>query len=381
MSQILSAFTLPAATDGALAILNHESFLDRCWQVMESTPMRTGTAEHLLDEEYRRSHFLGDITALDRLVGLSEMLCATQPDSAETYLIAAQVASMVHHFSEARTLLVQAQRRNAEPERVLRQQLSIDQATGENLHQVLEARKRFAQQSLSIQDLVPLGALYADMGHYQKAEETYLQAILHYRDLSPFALAWVCFQLGVLFGETIPEPDTVHAAHWYQQAIHYLPAYTHARVHLSEIHLDASEFSLAEALLLPIIDSEDPEVSWRLAQIYAEQGNTHQAQRQIERTRGIYENLLERHQLAFADHAVDFYLGEGNDPAKALSLALLNLDNRATLRAFELAHAAAQAAHHHAQAIELHTRAKQQWSHLPAFKDSALSSATQTSMM
>jgi tetratricopeptide (TPR) repeat protein len=305
----------------------------------------------------------------------------TQPDSAQSYLIAAQIASMVHHFDQARTLLAQAQLRDADPERVLRQQLSLDQATGDNWPQALAARKVFAQQSQSIQDLVPLGALLADMGHYQEAEQAYLQAITQYRDLSPFALAWVCFQLGVLFGETIPEPDTARAAYWYQQAIHYLPAYTHARVHLSEIHLQASELHLAEALLLPIIESEDPEVSWRLAQIYAKQGHACQAQQQVTRTRETYENLLEHHTLAFADHAVDFYLEEGDDPAKALSLALLNLDNRTTLRAFELAHEAAVASEHLTLAAELHARATLQWGHLPAFKNSPLSCDTRTPLL
>ena len=372
MNLIRDAFPLPAATDGELAILNHESFLDRCWQVMESTPTRTGTAECLVDEEYRRSHFLGDTIALDRLLGLSERLRVSQPDCAETYLIAAQIASLVHHFSQARTLLVQAQVHGADPQRVLRQQLSLDQAMGINWLQVLETRKDFAQQSQGIQDLVPLGALYAEMGHYAQAEHAYLQAITQYRDLSPFALAWVCFQLGVLFGETLPEPDPARAAHWYQQAIHYLPAYTHARVHLSEIHLQASELDLAEALLLPIIDTDDPEVSWRLAQIYAKQGNTLRAHKQVERTRQSYEILLERHTLAFADHAADFYLQEGDDPAKALSLALLNLDNRSTLRAFELAHEAAVLAQHPVLPSELHARAKSHWGHLPAFMGSPL---------
>jgi hypothetical protein len=38
----------------------------------------------------------------------------------------------------------------------------------------------------------------------------------------PFPLAWVCFQLGVLWGELVPsDPDL--AALWYRRTIAHLP--------------------------------------------------------------------------------------------------------------------------------------------------------------
>jgi tetratricopeptide (TPR) repeat protein len=147
------------------------------------------------------------------------------------------------------------------------------------------------------------------------------------REHSPFSLAWACFQLGVLFGETLTQADPGAAQYWYEKAIAYLPAYTHARVHLAELHLDAGRFDSALKLLQPIKDSADPEVSWRLAQLYDQTGQSHEASHCLARTQHIFEQLLTHHALAFADHAVDFYLEEGADPDKALQLALLNLDN------------------------------------------------------
>ena len=58
-----------------------------------------------------------------------------------------------------------------------------------------------------------------------------------------------------------------------------------------------------------------------------------------------YEALLARHPLAYADHAAEFYLGAGHDPARALAWARTNLLNRETRRAFELAIRAAREAH------------------------------------
>lgn len=363
---------LPAATDGALALLNHESILDRCWQTIERYPERMGIAAQLIDEEYRRSHFLGDASALERLLVLSDTLLQQSARSGETYLLAAQIASLVHKFADAKLYLVQANDLAADAQSVLRQQLSIDHATGHNWQGVLETRLRLSEQSPSLQNLVALGALYAEMGLYQEAENSYLNAIVQDREHSPFSLAWACFQLGVLFGETLTPADPKAAQYWYEKAMAYLPAYTHARVHLAELHLDARQFDSALKLLQPIQDSADPEVSWRLAQLYEKTGQTREARHHLARTQHIFEQLLTHHELAFADHAVDFYLEEGDDPDKALQLALLNLDNRATLRAFELSVEAAQAASQNLMAQALAGRAAVQWGHLPAFEHSTL---------
>jgi tetratricopeptide (TPR) repeat protein len=371
-----ASIILPAATDGALALINHESILDRCWQTIDLHPDRLGIAAQLIDEEYRRSHFLGDTGALDRLLTLSETLLQQCAESGEAYVLAAQIASLVHKFDQATQYLVQAKNLGAAAHSLLRQQLSIDHAIGHNWKDVFDARLLLSVQSPNLQNLVALGALYAEMGLYQEAEQTYLRAIAEDREHSPFSLAWTCFQLGVLFGETLEPAQPASAQYWYEQALSYMPLYTHARVHLAELHLDAGRLDTALELLLPIQHNEDPEVSWRLAQLYEQKGETHEASHHLARTLQSFERVLGRHELAFADHAVDFYLEEGDDPAKALRLALLNLDNRATLRAFELSHEAALACEQLALAQSLTDRAKLQWGHLPAFARSAFSFST-----
>ena len=50
-----------------------------------------------------------------------------------------------------------------------------------------------------------------------------------------FPVAWVCFQLGMLWGELVPEPQLARAEHWYRKAVVSLPCYVRARVHLAEI--------------------------------------------------------------------------------------------------------------------------------------------------
>ena len=49
------------------------------------------------------------------------------------------------------------------------------------------------------------------MGEFDDADETYRQALRGYQDVSPFPVAWVCFQLGMLWGELVPEPQLARA--------------------------------------------------------------------------------------------------------------------------------------------------------------------------
>ena len=177
-------------------------------------------------------------------------------------------------------------RRQARPrEAIERQALAIDQACGVGLDAVLAARRGFATASGRLEDLVPLGALLADLERFAEADTVYRQAFFSYDDVSPFPLAWVCFQLGMLWGELVPAPDPALAAVWYRRAIAYLPGYVKARVHLAEIYASQDRTGDAEALLLPALSSRDPEVNWRLADVLTAQGRFEEAERQLDAAR------------------------------------------------------------------------------------------------
>jgi hypothetical protein len=306
--------------------------------------MDPGTAERIVEEEQMVSQFLGDIEALDRLEALAMELCQLDQTSARTALVQAQVACATHRFADARRHLATAGRVGASREAVERLSLNIDQACGTRLDEVLGARRRIAAETDSLEDLVPLGALLADLREFAEADCVYRCALQVYEDVSPFAVAWACFQLGVLWGELVPEPQTTRAADWYRRAIEYVPAYVKARVHLAEIHLRCGEAVEAERLLTPAVASGDPEVDWRLGEAMAAQGKVREAEAQLAAARSGFERLLEKHLLAFADHGAEFYAASGNDIHKALDLARTNAANRSTRRAVEQAQAIASLA-------------------------------------
>src|SRR5262245_51685695 len=331
---------LPPATDGEIAAINLESARRHAWARFAQDPHRASVAEEIVDKERLAAQFLGDLDALDRLDALASQF-SRMDDSFRAALVHAEVASTVHRFQDARDHVARARLMGAPPDAIERLLLTIDQACGVKLDAVLAARRRVATASGKLEDLAPLGAVLADLERFAEADEIYRQAFYSYDDVSPFPLAWVCFQLGMLWGELVPVPDPHLAALWYRRAIAYLPGYVKARVHLAEIYTSQKQNGDAELLLLPALSSRDPEVRWRLADVLIAQERFEEAETQPATARLGFDELLERHLLAFADHAAEFYAASGNDYRRALELALANVANRPTRRAIKQVHAIA----------------------------------------
>jgi tetratricopeptide (TPR) repeat protein len=367
----------PPATAGDIAVINLESAREQSWSRFWQAPQRPGIAEYIVEQEYLAAQFLGDQGALDRLEMLVDQLVRVDAESMRTALINAQVASMTHRFAEATRLLAQASFRGTPPAAAERLSLSIDQACGTRLDVVLDARRRMVAESGRLEDLVPLGGLLADLREFEEADRIYHRALRAYQDVSPFAVAWVCFLLGVLWGELAFEPQLGRAAQWYRKAIDYLPCYVKARVHLAEICSCNGQMRDAEALLIPAVPSGDPEVCWRLADVMNATDRLAEADAQMRAAQSGFDALLEKHLLAFADHGAEFYSGSGNDARRAFELASINLDNRPTLRAFEQAYATAVAVRETHAASRIHAAATKHWGDTAAFGLSPLKSVLQ----
>ena len=360
------------ATDGVIAAINLRSTLAQSWNRFWQAPLRAGIAEGLIEQEQLNAQFLGDLDAYDRLEQLAGHLLRLDPDSARTALIEAQIAASTHRFAHARECLARATERGCPALAAQRLAMSIDQACGVSLEALLERRRRLVAASGRLEDWVPLGSLLTDLGEFDAAERAYCRALGAYRDVSPFAVAWVCFLLGVVWGERVPEPQHARAARWYAKAVDYLPEYVKARVHLAEIRSAEGRGEQARALLVPAFASGDPEVGWRLSDVELALGRPAEAQALTAAARSGFERLLARHPLAFADHAAEFYAGSGGDARRAFELTRIDLANRPTLRAFEQAHAAAIQAGEALEAAGILAAARRRWGPTPAFSQSPL---------
>jgi tetratricopeptide (TPR) repeat protein len=355
-------------THGDIAVNNLESARRHSWSRFWRDPLRPGIAECIVEQEQLTAQFVGDMGALGRLDSLVECLDRAEAESPRTNLIRAQIASMAHRFGDAKSYLDEIGDWGELSDAANRLYLSIDQACGTDLEVVLDARRRMAAKSGHLEDLVPLGALYADLREFDEADRIYQRALREYQDTSPFAVAWVCFQLGVLWGELVPKAQSSRAEYWYQKAIEYLPCYVKARVHLAEVYLRCGCAKEAEALLIAATPSGDPEVHWRLADVLIEMNRFADAEVQMQAARSGFESLLEKHMLAFADHGAEFYSGSGDDARRAFELASINLVNRPTLRAFEQAYEAAVATAESERAAEIVAAAEGHWGATRAFR-------------
>jgi tetratricopeptide (TPR) repeat protein len=362
----------PRATDGDIAVINLNSARQQSWSRFWQAPLQLGVVERVVEQEQLTAQFLGDLRALDRVQTLVDHLERINPESERTALVSAQVASMAHHFSEARSYLARIDTAGPLSDQASQLSLNIDQACGTRLDDVLKTRQQIARESPCLEHLMPLGALFADIREFDEADRIYLRALRQYQDVSPFALAWVCFQLGSLWGELVPEPHPGRAARWYQKAVEYVPSYVKARIHLSELYAGESRTQEAADLLLPVTSIGDPEVHWRLADVLVAMGRHLDARERMRAARSGFEALLAKHLLAFADHGAEFYSGSGNDPGRALELARANVANRPTLRAFEQAYQIAVAAGESRLAVQILADGARLWGNTAAFKLSRL---------
>jgi tetratricopeptide (TPR) repeat protein len=365
----------PVATAGDIAVINLESARLQSWSRFWQSPQRAGLAEYIVEQEQMTLQFLSDVAVLDRLDALVERFARNDIDPLRIALIQAQVASTKHHFSEARAHLHKIEAWGTLPAAANRLLLSIDQACGNKLDAVLEIRRQMAAESGRLEDLVPLGALLADLREFDEADRVYQQAFRSYQDVSPFALAWVCFQLGVLWGELMPERQPSRAEKCYQKAIDYVPDYVKARVHLSEIYLERKMIGDAEAILIPALASGDPEVDWRFSEVMIAQDKVVDGKAYLESAARGFETLLDKHLLAFADHGAEFYSGSGDNPGRAFELASVNLANRKTLCAFEQTYQAAICDGQVEAASDILSAARIRWGASYAFSISPLTDA------
>ncbi|HTV66570.1 MAG TPA: hypothetical protein VMD98_13255 [Bryocella sp.] len=354
-------------------MINLQSARQRAWSRFSDDPHRPGVAELIVEQESQVIQFLSDFNALDRLEMLVTQIVQVGLPPMRSALVQAQVAAIGHRFDAARRHLAAADDAGAKPDLINRLALSIDQACGLRADALLDTRRRIAAEADSLEALLPLGALLMDLNEFDEADQVFRRALGVYSDVSPFAVAQVCFQLGVLWGEAAPDPQTHVAAQWYRKAIGYVPAYTKARVHFAEICCSCGGLGEAEALLMPVIGTGDPEVRWRLAHAMLEKGNTADAQEQLQAARRRFEELLQRYPLAFADHGAEFFAGSGNDPCQALDHARRNAANRPTLWAFELAHEIAVSVGDATAASALLADAIAHWGDSTAFQSSSLS--------
>jgi tetratricopeptide (TPR) repeat protein len=328
-------------TTGAIAVANLEASLQGLEDDLAGGRLPAKRLAELSELHAFRAQFLGQIADLERAEALAERLMRARPWDGAAYLIRGKARGALHRFPAALADFAEAVRRGGDPAAADSARASVLQAVG-RYEEALSVRERQAVARPTIVTLGALASLSADRGDLERADRLFDAAIASYRDASPFPVAWVRFQQGTMWMRAgVPSQARERLA----EAHRRLPQYVAAITHLGETEAALGHVDRAVELLRAAAESSgDPDPAAQLARVLTEAGRTAEASPWRERAARGFEPLLASHREAFADHAAEFWLGAGRDPARALALARWNLELRPTPRARELARRCAAAA-------------------------------------
>jgi tetratricopeptide (TPR) repeat protein len=210
---------------------------------------------------------------------------------------------------------------------------AIFQALG-RYDDALVLRRSAVERHPDFATLGALAGLQAERGEVAEAEHLFAEGRRRYQGVSPFPLAMLDFQRGVMWME---QGELRAARAWFEAAHCRVPSYVPALGHLAEVDAGLGERTATIARLRRLaIASDDPEYATLLAGLLREEGQLQEASQWCAKAASRYDELLSRHSAAFADHAAEFWLTTGADAEKAHQLAQHNLALRQTPRAYAL---------------------------------------------
>jgi tetratricopeptide (TPR) repeat protein len=325
---IWPAASRPTLTDGTIALLNLQAQIDG----LEGHRTSAETAT-LIDLLILRGLILGRISDYERAAQLADRQIGAATTDAATYMARARTRAVFHRFAEALDDVDNADRMSPHDTASKRERAAILQAQG-RFDEALVTYAAAADRGGQFERAAALAGLWAERGEVDTAQRFYLDSLRSYRGISPFPVALLDFQLGVMW---MRDTQLEKARMCFEAAIRRVPAYAAAQGHLAEVEADLGNSEAALARLYPLaVSSDDPDYAAQLARILGEMGLNDESSVWRRGAADRYDELTTAHPEAFADHAAEFWLGPGNDPEKALRLATLNLEVRKTPRACEL---------------------------------------------
>jgi tetratricopeptide (TPR) repeat protein len=318
-------------TSGRVAVANLSASIDSL-ELRRAEGTTFDNLEALSKLLFLRGDLLGRIVDHDRAELIATEAIAVSPGAASALYLGARVAGRFHRFEEASALLQQALAAGHPCQAIDREKAALLQATGRYEH-ALVLRERIAKNAPGIHSLGALASLLAEMGRWRAAESSYAAALDADDGVSPLPCSQMLFEWGV---SAMRRGDLNRAEPIFVELDAILPAHVPGRGHHAEVALARGQLDVAITLVAPLLEiSDDPEYRATYAEILAARGDS-KAVTEAERAAAAYELLLARRPEAYADHAAAFFTGVGNQPQRAVELALANWKLRDTPRSRSL---------------------------------------------
>lgn len=190
------------------------------------------------------------------------------------------------------------------------------------------------------------GAIYRALVNQVGTPQTYIQLALHsaktgspgeaaafleaaekrYHGASPVMASWFALQRGLI---ELDRGRYEEARALFALADQRLPGYWLNEEHLGEAAELMGDTPRAKAIYEEVVRKTGlPEYLDALGSIEAQAGNSEIARKHLARAEAIYAQRAKRFPEAIAGHALEHYLDAAPDPAKALTLARANFENR-----------------------------------------------------
>lgn len=330
-----------SVTAGDIALRNLDAQIAGYATAMKQRPEDFMLARQYIGLLLSRMQFRSTFDDLTVVVTVAERMHQLYPDRSETQLLWAEALSSVHRFDEAEAIYQALPVSSASAQAKTMLHFATGRFTLEDVA-LVQAR---AKTTPTYASFTALALAQLSIGLYEDADRSFARAIDVYRDSSPFALAWVAFQRGLMWAESADQP--ARALVHYRQAVKWLPGYAVAEIHLAELERPTDRRAAVARLERVVAETQDPEATGQLGALLTQRGSVGDRALGgllIDWASARYEALLARHPEAFWDHAAEHFAVRGKRPTYALALARINVRLRPTSRAYVIALKAAAAA-------------------------------------
>jgi tetratricopeptide (TPR) repeat protein len=329
----LSDFSMLPCTDGSIALRNLRAQIDGLEPDVRLGRATVESRVGLIDLITLRGLILGRIADYQRAEEIAEQLVRDAAADGTAFVARARTRAVFHRFTDALDDLERAEQLSIEAESTNGDRAAIFQALG-RYDEALVLREEAADRRASFENVAALVGLHAERGEIDAAKRLYAESRRRYHGVSPFPLALLDFQLGLLWMNEARWDDARAA---FDAARRRVPAYAPALGHLAEVEAEMGDIESAVGRLYSVaISSDDPDYAAQLARILGNAGRARESRHWRRLAAARYDELVATRSEAFADHAAEFWLAAGGNPGKALRLAKMNVEVRKTPRAYGL---------------------------------------------
>src|SRR5262245_49207943 len=182
-----------ALTDGSIALLNLQAQIDG----LEGHGTFAEAAT-LIDLLILRGQILGRISDYERAAQLADRQVSAATTDAAAYMARARTRAVFHRFAEALDDLDNVDRLSPHDTAAKRERAAILQAQG-RFDEALSTYSAVIDGVRQFERGAALAGFWAECGEVDTAQRFYLDSLRSYRDISPFPVAQLDFQLGVMW--------------------------------------------------------------------------------------------------------------------------------------------------------------------------------------